>query len=237
MDSMDSMDATRWDENAPESVGIDSRLTTILAVMAVALVGLLIAMVFVVASLSNTKDELTQTRADLERVEQGAAGSAIVATQVLELTRQLGEIEPQISDGLNQAIAELDEFGTSTLEFEVAVDESIAINTDIVIDRDFTFPINEVIPIDQTVDTTIEIDTGLGFSVPVDVTVPVQVDVPIDLDVAIPINETVPVDVDVPIKLDVPINVNLADTELSTLAAQLADGLREVQKLLAELSV
>lgn len=236
-DTMDSMDTTRWDESVPESEGIGSKLTTILAVMAVALVGLLIAMVFVVASLSNTKDDLVQTRADLERVEQGAAGSAIVATQVLELTRQLGEIEPQISDGLNQAIAELEEFGTSTLEFQVAVDETIAINTDIVIDREFTFPINEIFPIDQTVDTTIEIDTGLGFSVPVDVTVPVQVDVPIELDVAIPINETVPVDVDVPIQLDVPITVNLADTELSTLAAQLADGLREVQKLLAELSV
>jgi len=209
---------------------------TALMVMAVVLLGLVIGMGFLVSSLRDTRAELEQTRADLERVEQGAAGSAIVATQVLELTRQLAEIEPQISDGLNQAITELDEFGESTLEFNVAVDETVVINTDIVIDREFSFPIDEVIPIDQTVDTTIEIDTGLGFTVPVDVTVPVQVDVPIDLDVAIPINETVPIEAEVPVQLDVPITVNLAETELRTLAEQLAQGLRQVQELLGELS-
>ena len=209
---------------------------TALMVMAVVLLGVVVGMGFLVSSLRDTRAELEQTRADLERVEQGAAGSAIVATQVLELTRQLAEIEPQISEGLNQAITELDEFGESTLEFNVAVDETVVINTDIVIDREFSFPIDETIPIDQTVDTTIEIDTGLGFTVPVDVTVPVQVDVPIDLDVSIPINETVPVEAEVPVQLDVPITVDLAETELRTLAEQLAQGLRQVQELLGELS-
>ena len=209
---------------------------TALIVMAVVLLGLVVGMGFLVMSLRDTRAELEQTQADLERVEQGAAGSAIVATQVLELTRQLAEIEPQISDGLNQAITELDEFGESTLEFNVAVDETVVIETDIVIDREFSFPIDETIPIDQTVDTTIEIDTGFGFTVPVDVTVPVQVDVPIDLDVAIPINETVPIEAEVPVQLDVPITVDLAETELRTLAEQLAQGLRQVQELLGELS-
>ncbi len=215
---------------------VGGSLRTMVMVMAVVLFGLLVGLAFLVMSLRDTRSELAQTRSDLERVEQGAAGSAIVSAQVLELTRQLAEIEPQISEGLNQAITELDAFGESTLDFDVAVDEVIVINTEIVLDREFTFPIDETIPIDQTVDTTIEIDTGLGFSVPVDVTVPVQVDVPIDLDVAIPINETVPVEAEVPVQLDVPITVDLADTELRVLAEQLAEGLRQVQQLLGELS-
>lgn len=231
--------ATVDDDNAdlgqPE-MAIGGQLTTILAVIAVALLGLMVAVIMLVLSLRNTQDDLAQTRSDLERVEQGAAGSAIVTSQVLEIARQLGEIEPQISDGFNQAITELENFGKSSLEFQVAIDETVSFATDIVIQRDFTFPINETIAIDQTVDTTIQIDTGLGFRVPVDVTVPVQVDVPIDLEVEVPINETVPVEAEVPVKLDVPITIDVADTELSTLAEQLAEGLRQVQALLAELS-
>ncbi|RZV45687.1 MAG: MFS transporter [Acidimicrobiales bacterium] len=214
----------------------NSRLTPVIALMGVALVGTLIGLWMLNSSLQDTKDELAQTRADLERVEQGAAGSAIVSAQVIELTRQLAELEPTISDGLNQAITELEEFGTSTLDFQVAVDEMIAIDTDIVIDRTFSFPIDEIVVIDQVVDTTIEIDTGLGFQVPVDVSVPVNVDVPIQLDVEVPLNETVPVNVDVPVQLDVPITVDLAQTELKTLADQLAEGLRNVQKILGELT-
>lgn len=239
-DTMTSTDrATVDDENADldqPAMAMGGQLTTILAVMAVALLGLMVAVIMLVLSLRSTQNDLAQTRLDLERVEQGAAGSAIVTSQVLEIARQLGEIEPQISDGFNQAITELENFGTSSLEFQVAIDETVSFATDIVIQRDFSFPINETIAIDQTVDTTIQIDTGLGFRVPVDVTVPVQVDVPIDLEVDVPINETVPVEAEVPVKLDVPIRVDVADTELSTLAEQLAEGLRQVQALLAELS-
>lgn len=223
-------------------------LPAILGVLAIGLLGSLIALGILVSSLRSTQNDLEQTRADLMRVEEGAAGSAIVSAQVLELTRQLAELEPQIDEGFETAIAELENFSNSSLSFNVAVDETISIVTDITIDRDFTFPINETItideifPIDQTVDTTIEIDTGLGFKVPVDVTVPVQVDVPVNvdvpiqLDVDVPINETVPVNVDVPVKLDVPIEVDIAQTELKDLAEQLAEGLRSVQAVLADLT-
>ena len=223
----------------PMSSG-ESRLPVWLAAalgsLAVLLLGALVGMWMLLGSLRSTQEDLEQTKADLERVEQGAAGSAIVATQVLEISRQLAELEPTISGGLDQAIVELENFGTSTLEFQVPIDETVVIDTEITIDRDFSFPVRETITIDQTVDTTIEIDTGVGFSVPVDVSVPVKVDVPIDLDIDVPINETIPVNAEVPVKLDVPISVNLADTELSTLAEQLAQSLRTVQQLLGELT-
>ena len=188
------------------------------------------------AELAAVEKELEQTKADLQRVEEGAAGSAIVAAQVLEISRQLTELQPTIEGGLDEAITELENFGSSTIEFEVPIDETIEINTEITIDRDFSFPIDESVRIQQTVDTTIQIDTPLG-QVPVDVSVPVDVDVPIQLDVDVPINETVPVNADVPVKLDVPIEVDLTGTELETLVQRLAESLRTVQDLLGELSL
>ncbi len=228
----------------------------ILAIAGIALLGTIAALALVVFSLrgaqsdlAEVRAELTATQEDLARVEQGAAGSAIVSTQVLELTRQLAELEPQISEGLNEAIVELENFSNSTLEFNVAIDRTVEIDTEITIDRDFQFPISEVIeidqtlPINQTVDTTIEIDTGLGFEVPVDVSVPVDVDVPIlvdvpiNLDVDVPINETVPVNAEIPINLDVPIEIDIAETELQTLADQLALGLRNIEEVVGDLAI
>ena len=236
---------------------------SVLAIAGIAMLGTLAALAFVVfsggssdgeidalrAELAATQEDLVATQEDLARVEQGAAGSALVSGQVLELTRQLGELEPQISAGLDEAITELEGFSNSTLEFNVAIDRTVEIDTEITIDRDFQFPINETIeinqtlPINQTVDTTIEIDTGLGFEVPVDVTVPVDVDVPvlvdvpIQLDVDVPINETVPVNAEIPINLDVPIEIDIAETELQTLADQLAIGLRNIQEVVGELAI
>ena len=244
----------------PQPVAASSSDTSVnkavLAIAGIALLGTIAALALVVFSLRSARSDLDQVRAelattqeDLARVEQGAAGSAIVSTQVLELTRQLADLEPQISEGLNEAITELEDFSNSTLEFNVAIDRTVEIDTEITIDRDFQFPINETIeinqtlPINQTVDTTIEIDTGLGFEVPVDVSVPVDVDVPIlvdvpiSLDVDVPINETVPVNAEIPINLDVPIEIDIAETELQTLADQLALGLRNIQEVVGDLAI
>ncbi len=253
-------ETTMETSQTPQPVAASSSDTSVnkavLAIAGIALLGTIAALALVVFSLRSARSDLDQVRAelvttqeDLARVEQGAAGSAIVSTQVLELTRQLADLEPQISEGLNEAITELEDFSNSTLEFNVAIDRTVEIDTEITIDRDFQFPINETIeinqtlPINQTVDTTIEIDTGLGFEVPVDVSVPVDVDVPIlvdvpiSLDVDVPINETVPVNAEIPINLDVPIEIDIAETELQTLADQLALGLRNIQEVVGDLAI
>ena len=253
-------ETTMETSQTPQPVAASSSDTSVnkavLAIAGIALLGTIAALALVVFSLRSARSDLDQVRAelvttqeDLARVEQGAAGSAIVSTQVLELTRQLADLEPQISEGLNEAITELENFSNSTLEFNVAIDRTVEIDTEITIDRDFQFPINETIeinqtlPINQTVDTTIEIDTGLGFEVPVDVSVPVDVDVPIlvdvpiSLDVDVPISETVPVNAEIPINLDVPIEIDIAETELQTLADQLALGLRKIQEVVGDLAI
>lgn len=251
-----TMETSQTQQPVAASASDTSVNKAVLAIAGIALLGTIAALALVVFSLRSARSDLDQVRAelvttqeDLARVEQGAAGSAIVSTQVLELTRQLADLEPQISEGLNEAITELENFSNSTLEFNVAIDRTVEIDTEITIDRDFQFPINETIeinqtlPINQTVDTTIEIDTGLGFEVPVDVSVPVDVDVPIlvdvpiSLDVDVPISETVPVNAEIPINLDVPIEIDIAETELQTLADQLALGLRNIQEVVGDLAI
>ncbi len=175
---------------------------------------------------------LQQTEEDLARVE---AGSALFAAQVTGFQQQLVDLEPLVSDGVETAIAELEEFKTSTISFEVPIDETIPIRTDVRLERTISFPVDETINISETIDTTIEIDTGLGFEVPVDVSVPVDVDVPIQLDVEVPIDETVPVEVDIPVQLNVPIEVAIEGTELELLATSLQEGLRSLDEVLAGL--
>ena len=239
----------------PHEVQNDNWMKTVVLMLAIGLLGALIALGFVVRSMNNTQNDLVQTQnalaqtqEDLVRVEQGAAGSALVSAQVLEISRQITELAPEIDAGFTEAITELENFSNSTLEFNVAIDETVVIDTEITIDRDFTFPIDETVvidetlPINQTVDTTIEIDTGLGFEVPVDVSVPVNVevpvnvDVPIQLDVDVPISETVPISAEVPVKIDVPIEIDIAETDLKSLADQLALGLREIQTVVSGLT-
>ncbi len=180
---------------------------------------------------SDARAELATARADLERVE---AGAALYAGQIQGFQDKLVELQPQISAGVDEAITGLETFGDSTIEFDVAIDEVIPIDTEVVINRTVEVPIKTTIPINQSFDTTIEIDTPVG-KIPFDVTVPVDVDVPVDLVVDIPINETVPIKDEFPVKLDVPIAIDVRETELANLTDSLAAGLESLQDMLTGL--
>lgn len=218
-----------------------SRPVVVGAGLAAALiVALAAALVITLQRVNQVSDDLAEVRADqaataadLSRVE---AGSALFAAQVQGITEQFIELQPTLEAGLDDAIDGIEEFASSTLEFTVSVDEVIDIDTDVVIQRTIEVPINTTVPINETIETTIRIATPLGFDVPVDVTVPVAIDVPIDLDIAIPIDETVPINVEVPIAVDVPVSVSVAETELAPLAQSLANGLRQLQTILEELT-
>jgi MFS family permease len=194
----------------------------------------LIAVLF--AQLSSTRSDLDTTTASLEtstedlaRVE---AGAALFASQVTGFQEQITELSPNIQSGLDEAVAGLQEFSESTLEFTVNIDESVDISTEVVLDRTVEVPIKATLPINEEFDTTITIDGPFGTEIPLDITVPVNIDVPIDLTIDIPINETVPIDATIPVKVDVPIGVNVAETELATLASSLAQGLESFTEVL-----
>ena len=198
-------------------------------------IALLVAFVLIgvlFLQLRSTNAELDETSAELERVE---AGAAIFSSQVTGLVEQLTELSPSISAGLDEAVAGLESFGTSTLEFDVAIDEEIEIGTEVVLDRTLSVPIKTTLPIDDEFDTRIVIEGPFGVEVPLDVTVPVKIDVPIDLVIDIPVNETIPIDASVPVKIDVPITIDVSETELAGLTASLASGLDSFRDVLGDL--
>ncbi len=179
-----------------------------------------------------TAEELAALQADIERVE---AGAALYASQIDGFVEQIVELEPQITAGVDEAIAGLRDFGTSTISFDVNIDEVIPVDTEVVIKRTVEVPIQTEIPISQEIDTTIRVSTPLG-DIPLDITVPVDVVVPIDLTVEIPIDETVPIQDEFPVQLDVPIAIDVGDTELANLTESLATGLESLQDVLTGLA-
>jgi hypothetical protein len=122
---------------------------------------LVIALVAPFALIKNLSDRLDQAEADMARVE---ASSALFAGQVTGIQTQLVELEPQVSDGIGQAILALNEFAESTLEFKVWSDETVQTDTEFVIDRTIEVPISE--------------------SIPIATSVPVKADLPITVNVA-----------------------------------------------------
>ncbi|HUF98907.1 MAG TPA: hypothetical protein VMM60_12330, partial [Ilumatobacter sp.] len=183
--------------------------------------------------LAATQTALDTARTDLERVE---AGAALYASQITGFQEKLVELEPEISAGVEEAIAGLREFSESTISFNVPINETIPVQTEVVIKRTVQVPIKTSIPIKETFDTTIEVETALGFSIPLDVTVPVDIEVPIDLVVDIPIDETVPIDDEFSVDLDLPIAIDVGETELANLSESLAAGLESLQDMLAGFS-
>jgi len=202
-------------------------LTAVLAGFAVLLVGSLALTLWMFTRVQAAQDELAATQADLARVESGAA---LYASQVNGFVETVNGIGPSIDEGLDQAVIGLEDFGTSTIDFDVSIDETVSISETFELKRTVEVPINTSIPIDEEVETTVTVNGPFGVDIPIDITVPVNIDVPIDLTVDVPIDESVPIDVDVPVQLDVPISIDVEGTELEALTTSLVDGLRAFQE-------
>jgi hypothetical protein len=134
------------------------------------------------------------------------------------------EVGPAVQETLTQTIADLETLQTSTVEFEVNIDEEFPVAAEIPLDETIDVPIQLAVPIKQNINTTIIIDV-LGQGVPVNVTVPIDVDVPIDTMVSVPIKRTVDISTTVPLKLDVPIALDIGDTELAGYPEQVSQAL------------
>ncbi len=227
----------------PEAEGvpmtINRKLTPMnigMAVLLVALVGTTLYLANRVGSLSAdlaaSQERQDQLETDFARVEGGAA---LYAAQMTGLQEQLGELGPSIDAALGEAVAGIDEFSTSTIRFDVRIDETVPINTEVVLNRTIQVPINTTIPIDEEFDTTITIQGPFGIDIPLNITVPINLDLPIDLDVAIPVNETIPINTEVPVNLAVPIEIDISETELAALAEALAEGLESFRLMASQL--
>lgn len=236
-DTAEPDDAEAETDSLPDGVTADGwaqrNLTTIVAVMGMLLFASLLLSAFMFSRVNATEDELATTREDLERVE---AGAALFASQVNGFVEAVDELGPSIDEGLDQAVTELEEFGTATIEFTVPIDQTITIDETFELERTVEVPIKTSIPINEEVDTTVTVNGPFGVDIPIDITVPVDIEVPIDLTVDIPIDESIPINVDVPVKLDVPIAIDVEGTELETLTRSLIDGLLAFQEGLSGLT-
>jgi EmrB/QacA subfamily drug resistance transporter len=237
-----SNDSTETDSAAkgvPVKQFINRNMTAIVGVAALAVIALILTNIYLATRVSSLTTEVeaaneqqTQLEADFIRVESGAA---IYAAQVTAFQDQLGGLGPTIDSALAEAVAGIDQFATSKIQFDVAINEVVPINADVVLDRTVNIPITTTIPIDESFDTTIIIKGPFGIDIPLDITVPIKLDLPIDLDVAIPLNETIPIDTEIPVNLTVPIVIDIAETDLATLAEALRQGLESFRVLAAEL--
>jgi MFS family permease/prefoldin subunit 5 len=222
-----------------QMAALQKRTNLILGALGVLLAGALVAIALLFARVADAQHdaadaqtELATARADLNRVE---AGAALYSSQIEGFQQKLVELRPQISASVEEAITGLRTFGDSTIEFPVKIDQVIPIDTEVVINRTVQVPIKTTIPINQSFDTTIKVDTPFG-KIPVNVTVPVDVDVPVDLTVDIPINETVPIKDEIPVKLDVPVSIDVSQTQLKDLTDSIAAGLQSLQDMLTGLT-
>ena len=180
-----------------------------------------------------------QTEAGLEELTEQLvtveSGAAFALAQLGVLESALGELGPNATEALDEAILGLDDFATSTLTVEISVDETVPINTEFLLQRDLTVPIQTSVPITQVIDTTITIAGPLGTEIPLDISVPVDIVIPIDIEVPIPIDEIIAIDVKVPITLDIPVEIDVAGTELATFAESLRSGLQAFRDALSQL--
>ncbi|MCB0195994.1 MAG: hypothetical protein KDJ65_28845 [Anaerolineae bacterium] len=131
---------------------------------------------------------------------------------------------PVLQETVADTITDLEEIKSSTIAFDIKIDNEFPLDLEFPINESLEVPINTVIPIQEEIDTTI-IMPIFGVDVPVDITVPVEVDVPIDLDVPVEFNRTIPISTTVPIEMDFPVAIVVSETELAPYIDQISAAL------------
>jgi len=126
------------------------------------------------------------------------------------------EYQQMASEGLAQAVTDLESFEQSTIEFEIEVQQEFPIQVEIPFKETLEVPIQTTIPISQQIETTIMLDPfQAGLAIPTDIAVPVNLEFPIDLTIPVSIDRTIPISTAVPLDISVPIAIEISETELA----------------------
>jgi hypothetical protein len=199
---------------------LNRQLTVIIAGLAVLVVLSLAVNVYLLVRAQETDD----------RIDEVAGGAAVLAAQTSGFFEQLTALAPLLDDALDTADVELEALRTSTIAFEVEVDQVIPIEASFPFTRTLTIPIETSIPINETFETRVTVEGPLGIDVPLDVVIPVEIDVPLSLSVPIDIDETIDVDTEFPLRLAVPVEVDIAGTDFAGLAERLQQGIASIRE-------
>jgi hypothetical protein len=217
---------------------VERNLATVIAALGGLIVASLVLNLVLISQVDRSSDiealadQLDEARTEVEELR---GSLELFSIQAGALQNALGDLGPTASAALDEAVAGLETFRTSTIEFEIPINERLAISTEFSLDRTIQVPIRTTLPINQTIDTDITIDGPFGIDIPLSITVPIVLDLPIDLTVDIPINETVPINASIPVDLVVPISIPVAGTDLAALAESLQQGLESLRVVLADL--
>ncbi len=204
---------------------LDRHLTLVMSSLAVLVILSLAANGYLLARSQRTDD----------RVDEVAGGAAVLAAQAGGFFEQVTALGPLLRDALDQADAELEALRTSSVAFDVEVDQVIPIAASFPFRRSLTIPIDTTIPIQEEFETRVTVEGPLGIDVPLDVLIPVDIVVPLSLSLPIEIDEMIEVDTEFPLRLNVPVEVDIAGTDFAQLAERLQQGIASIREVLAGL--
>lgn len=138
------------------------------------------------------------------------------------------------SEGLAQAITDLESFEQATIQFEIEVQQEFPVQVEIPFQETIDVPIQTTIPINQEIQTTIMLDPfQAGLAIPTDITVPVEMEFPIDLTIPVSVDRTIPISTSVPLDLSVPIAIEIGETELAPYLERLRLSLESFEQSLS----
>ncbi len=122
-------------------------------------------------------------------------------------------------EGLDAAIAALDNLGGKGFHYEYHFQRNIPVSTSIPIQQDMVFPFKGTIPINTTV--RVPINAGVLGTIVVDV--PIRTSVSVDTKIPVHVDQTFQISTTIPISMTFPIDVQPGDPEIQ----KLLGGVRE----------
>lgn len=136
------------------------------------------------------------------------------------LIYSLLNVRQTATDGLDAALAAVDDFGGKGFHYDYHFEQTIPVSTAIPIQQDMVFPFKGEVPIKTTVKVPINVlGRTIVVEVPIDTVFPVDVEVPIHVDQTFRISTTIPV------SMDIPIDVQADDPEIQQLLGGVRDWL------------
>ena len=141
------------------------------------------------------------------------------------MMRQLLLARQAARSAVADVLTVLDNIQSTSLNYEVVVDQTLQIDTDLPIDETIPVVIDQNLPINTTVQVTV--NAGAFGQIPLNV--PIVADVPVNIEQDLHIDQPFAISMAVPVNFTIPINIELADTPLNSTIDEVRTGLEQVQ--------
>jgi len=129
------------------------------------------------------------------------------------------------ADGLDAAIAALDNFGGKGFHYDYRFQQEIPVSADIPIQQDLVFPFAGDFPINTTIEVPIDAGALGKFVIPV----PINTSIYVETSVPIHVDQTFSISTSIPVDMTIPIDVQPDDPEIQKLLAQVRAWLIELR--------